>query len=186
MCSGTSLIGGPTSQMAALYAQIPGASPGTGDLAGYYVYPCSTNVSVSLSFGGQTYSISSSDFTRLADSSGTQCIGSFFALDINNGVVEWIVGDSFLKNVYSVYRQSPPAVGFAALGSGGTPISGTSGGSSSSTTKGGATSTSSSSPKASGSTGAALRTAAVGGGGGPGVVGVLSVLGAMILGAVAL
>lgn len=44
---------------------------------------------------------------------------AFFGLDIGNGVVEWIVGDAFLKNVYTVFRQSPAAVGFALTGSGG-------------------------------------------------------------------
>jgi len=49
----------------------------------------------------------------------------FFGLDINNGIVDWIVGDAFLKNVYTVFRQSPAAVGFALTGSGGTvPSSG--------------------------------------------------------------
>ncbi|KAF8322232.1 acid protease [Clavulina sp. PMI_390] len=113
--TGTSLIGGPSDTMAQLYAQIPGAQAGTGQLEGYYIYPCSTKVTVSLGFGGQTYSIASEDFSRPADSTGTTCFGSFFPLDINNGVVEWIVGDSFLKNVYSVYRASPPAVGFATV-----------------------------------------------------------------------
>lgn len=73
--SGTSLIGGPTSVMAELYAQVPGATPGTGDLEGYYVYPCSTNVSVSLTFGGVAYSIESEDFSRTTDSQGKTCMG---------------------------------------------------------------------------------------------------------------
>ena len=29
--------------------------------------------------------------------------------------VDWIVGASFLKNVYSVFRYNPTAIGFAAL-----------------------------------------------------------------------
>lgn len=29
--------------------------------------------------------------------------------------ISWIVGASFLKNVYSVYRYEPTAIGFAAL-----------------------------------------------------------------------
>jgi len=134
--TGTSLIGGPTASMAALYAQIPGAEPGTGDLEGYYVYPCSTNVSVSLTFGGQSYSIESTDFSRAADNEGIQCTGAFFPLDIGNGVVEWIVGDAFMKNVYTAFRASPSAVGFATRGSGGN-------GNSTTTTNGGNPSTTS-------------------------------------------
>lgn len=138
--TGTSLIGGPTATMANLYAQIPGAAPGTGDLEGYYVYPCSTSVSVSLTFGGTAYSIESVDFSRPADTSGTTCFGAFFGLDINNGVVEWIVGDAFLKNVYSVYRSSPPAVGFAQV-KGGSNNGGGGGGSTTSSTAGGSKTT---------------------------------------------
>jgi hypothetical protein len=41
--------------------------------------------------------------------------------------ISWIVGATFLKNVYSVYRYNPPAVGFAQLsGSAGTVSNGTS------------------------------------------------------------
>lgn len=32
-----------------------------------------------------------------------------------NSTITWVVGDTFLKNVYSVYRYDPPAVGFATL-----------------------------------------------------------------------
>lgn len=61
--------------MANLYAQIPGASAGTGDLEGYYTYPCSTKVNVSMTFGGIEYSMNSADFSRAADSQGQTCIG---------------------------------------------------------------------------------------------------------------
>ena len=77
---GTSLIGGPTSDMANIYAQIPGASAGTGDLEGYYVYPCSANANVSLTFGGIAYSINTADFSRPADSGGSTCTGGSFEL----------------------------------------------------------------------------------------------------------
>jgi len=149
--TGTSLIGGPSDAMANIYAQIPGAAPGTGDLAGYYVYPCSTKVTVSLKFGGTDYSINSVDFSRPADSSGTTCLGSFFPIDLNGNTVQWIVGDSFLKNVYSVYRSQPPAVGFATVKEGG----GGGGGGSTTGSGGGPTSTKNTSP---------TRTAKNGGG----------------------
>jgi hypothetical protein len=32
-----------------------------------------------------------------------------------NSPIQWIVGASFLKNVYSVFRYNPTAIGFAAL-----------------------------------------------------------------------
>lgn len=36
--TGTTLIGGPAAQVAALYAQIPGSATGTGNYQGYYTY----------------------------------------------------------------------------------------------------------------------------------------------------
>lgn len=72
--------------MANIYAQIPNASAGTGDLEGYYVYPCSTNVNVSMTFGGIEYSINSADFSRPADSQGETCSGGLFVNPIRSRV----------------------------------------------------------------------------------------------------
>jgi len=36
--TGTTLIGGPASQVASVYAQIPESAPGTGNYQGYYTY----------------------------------------------------------------------------------------------------------------------------------------------------
>ena len=48
--------------------------------------------------------------------SESTCVGGFFALDTSGtSAPAWIVGDTFLKNVYSVFRASPPSVGFAQL-----------------------------------------------------------------------
>ncbi|KAF9513772.1 hypothetical protein BS47DRAFT_1295821 [Hydnum rufescens UP504] len=114
--TGTSLIAGPTAFMSLLYATIPGAALGTGSLQNYYTYPCSTVIEVSLSFGSQTYPISPGDFSRPVDLSGVTCAGAFFGLDLGNSTsLEWIIGDAFLKNVYTVFRASPPSVGFAPI-----------------------------------------------------------------------
>ena len=53
-------------------------------------------------------------------SNGAQmCVGGIFdvgsTVGSGAGAPAWIVGDTFLKNVYSVYRANPPSVGFAAL-----------------------------------------------------------------------
>jgi len=87
--------------MASIYAQIPGASAGTGDLAGYYVYPCSTKVNVSMTFGGTAYSINSADFSRPADSSGSTCTGgSYFDLVLRSKSITNIASllPSFLRS----------------------------------------------------------------------------------------
>ena len=139
--TGTSLIGGPDTVVAALYALIPNSAPGTGNYEGYYTYrtsshpfvisyctvltirffiACSTSVTVALSFGGQTWSIAPSDF-KLTQSSNDQCVGSVFIFssgntDSSNGP-SWVIGDTFLKNVYTVFRANPASIGFAALAS---------------------------------------------------------------------
>jgi len=62
----------------------------------------------------------SPDDFLFGQASTSTCIGAFIDLELGGLGPTWIVGDAFLKNVYSVYRWSnPPAVGFAARGSGG-------------------------------------------------------------------
>ncbi|EIM86445.1 aspartic peptidase A1 [Stereum hirsutum FP-91666 SS1] len=114
--TGTTLVGGPTEQIAALFAGIEGSQAGTGSYEGYYLYPCETEVSVSLTFGGSSWSISPADFL-LAQVSESQCIGAFFEFSSSSSAPSWIVGDTFLKNVYSVFRANPASIGFANLSS---------------------------------------------------------------------
>ncbi|EPQ51649.1 acid protease [Gloeophyllum trabeum ATCC 11539] len=116
--TGTTLIGGPSDLVQSLYSNIDGAQAGTGSWEGYWFYPCSTSVSSSISFGGPSWSISPDDFEHTqVDSSGTQCVGAFFEVNTGDNTPGWIVGDAFLKNVYTAFRYSPPSVGFASLSS---------------------------------------------------------------------
>ncbi|KAG0694220.1 aspartic peptidase domain-containing protein [Suillus ampliporus] len=114
--TGTTLVGGPSTYISQIYAQISGSQPGTGSWQGYWTYPCSTNVNIAISFGGPSWPVSPADF-RLTQISTSQCIGAFFELNTGGSAPSWIVGDTFLKNVYSVFRYNPAAVGFAALSS---------------------------------------------------------------------
>ncbi|KNZ56645.1 uncharacterized protein VP01_2356g1 [Puccinia sorghi] len=124
--TGTSLIGAPTSVVAAVYAQIPGARAASGSYQGYYEFPCSANPVMALTFGGKAYPIAADDFNVGAvDSDGKMCLGSIFAVESSSTNTSgskssnspaWIIGDSFLKNVYTVFRASGDggaAVGFA-------------------------------------------------------------------------
>ncbi|EJF59592.1 acid protease [Dichomitus squalens LYAD-421 SS1] len=115
--TGTTLVIGPTDGIAALYAQIPGSQALTGQNEGYYAYPCNANINVTLRFGQSTISWPISDDDFVLQQRGNICIGSFIAVDTSAGsqVPPWIVGDVFLKNVYSVFRATPPSVGFAKL-----------------------------------------------------------------------
>lgn len=121
--TGTTLIGGPSSVIQSIFAQIPGSQPGTGNWQGYYTYPCTTAVNVAISFGGPSWPISPADF-QLTKISSSQCVGAFFELNTGGTAPNWIVGDTFLKNVYSVFRYNPAAVGFAALSNTATAMNG--------------------------------------------------------------
>ncbi|PCH43534.1 acid protease [Wolfiporia cocos MD-104 SS10] len=117
--TGTTLLGGPQAIIAEIYAQIPGSEAGTGDLDGYYLYPCDSPATVTLKFGSSSiaWPISTTDFQYMsASSDGNMCIGSLHVID-NAGTTAppWVIGDTFLKNVYSVFRYDPPSVGFAVL-----------------------------------------------------------------------
>ncbi|CAL1706109.1 unnamed protein product [Somion occarium] len=134
--TGTTLIGGPTDGVKAIYDAVPGSVALTGDLQGFYAYPCSTEVQVSMSFGGKSWPIDPVDMNLGTIPSG-QCLGGIFDLSQGSNVgsgggnPSWVVGGTFLKNVYSVFRANPPSIGFAQLsdlaGGSGTPSPGTSG-----------------------------------------------------------
>jgi len=94
--TGTTLVGGPASAIQNIFAQIPGSNPGTGDFQNYFTYPCSTQVNVTISFGGRSWAISHTDF-KLTQVSNAECVGAFFEMTTGNNAPAWIVGDTFLK-----------------------------------------------------------------------------------------
>jgi cathepsin D len=79
-----------------------------------------------MSFGGPAYTVSPDDFQQ-ASLESDLCMGAFFALETSGSTPAWIVGDTFLKNVYSVFRFNPPSVGFATLSSTATAENGVNG-----------------------------------------------------------
>jgi cathepsin D len=118
--TGTTLIGGPSADVEAIYAAIPGSQPMRGS-GGLYSFPCDTKVNVTMSFGGRTWPISSEDMIIAQGSQSSECVGGIFDLSAgtnippDSGNPSWVVGDTFLKNVYSVFRANPASVGFAQL-----------------------------------------------------------------------
>jgi len=128
--TGTTLIGGPTADVQSIWNAV-GGSP-ISSMPGYYQFPCSTSINIAISFGGQTWPIDPKDMNfGPLDQQGLQCIGAIFDLSMGTNIVSgggnpsWVIGDTFLKNVYSVYRSNPPSIGFAQLsaaaGGSGTP-----------------------------------------------------------------
>ncbi|PLW18463.1 hypothetical protein PCANC_15784 [Puccinia coronata f. sp. avenae] len=118
--TGTTLIGGPAKEVKQFYSQVIGSSPASGSYQGYYSYPCNSSVLVSFRFGGKNYSMAPDDFNLGPFGSNGRCLGLVFELELSGAsksLISWVIGDSFLKNVLSVYRYLPPAVGFAKLSS---------------------------------------------------------------------
>ncbi len=115
--TGTTLIGGPADQVAAIYAAIPGSHPMGSSYPNYYEYPCSTDIKFQMTFGSQTITVTNQDFNIGRYSADTSmCTGGVYIQSLaSSSPVQWVVGDTLLKNCYTVFRSSPAAVGFAAL-----------------------------------------------------------------------
>jgi len=156
--TGTSLLGAPTAAVDAIWAAVPGSVPLSGEQAGFFAFPCNSQLSVAISFGGPSWPISLADL-NLGTVGNGKCLGAIFDITQGSSIPPgganpaWIIGDTFLKNVYSVFRANPPAVGFAQLsdaagGSSGTPLpgSGTAPGSSPTSGSGGSSSASRTAP----------------------------------------
>ncbi|GAA5865134.1 hypothetical protein JCM1840_003918, partial [Sporobolomyces johnsonii] len=153
--TGTTLIYVPTKVAAALYASIGGTQVGS---SGEYHVPCvSPFESIALSFGGVQYEIPLADvFLGYASSSSTtECIMGIFGADTYgpDGEDVAIVGDLFLKAVYTVYTYSQngaPAVGFAVSSTSDTTSTSSSSSSSASSNSSASSSNSTSSVSSSG------------------------------------
>ncbi|OCB89454.1 acid protease [Sanghuangporus baumii] len=120
--TGTTLVAGPSTAVQNIFNEIQDSEALTGQLQGFFAFPCDTTVAVTLNFGSRTWEISDADFNLGAiDAQGQQCLGGIFDLDAgtnidsSNSIPAWVIGDTFLKNVYSVFRFNPSSIGFAQL-----------------------------------------------------------------------
>ncbi|EFY92208.1 aspartic-type endopeptidase (CtsD), putative [Metarhizium acridum CQMa 102] len=106
--TGTSFIFGPPSLVKKIHNTIPGSSSSDGLT---YTVPCSSNKSLSFTFSGVDYKISSKDWISPKDSSGN-CTSNLYGHEVVDGA--WLLGDTFLKNVYAVFDADQKRIGFAA------------------------------------------------------------------------
>lgn len=98
--------------------KIHGYISGTRTDGSNFVIPCDTSLELELEFNGQKFSISPEDYVGVAYSKADDndkestplCISNIQGMQFDNN--RWILGDVFLKNVYSVYDMEEHQVGF--------------------------------------------------------------------------
>ncbi|KAJ8472586.1 hypothetical protein ONZ45_g16604 [Pleurotus djamor] len=94
------LLLGPADSVAQFYANIPGARDASNTLGtGFFTLPCTSVPTVSLKLGGRSFPISADSLNLGQVSPGSpRCIGGVASVDFSG---MWILGDVFLRNVYS-------------------------------------------------------------------------------------
>jgi hypothetical protein len=112
--TGTTLMVVPQQDALAIHQAIPGAKS---DGNGGFLVPCTTNASLALTFGGQIFSIESTDLAFLPvdpnDLEG-DCLSGISPGNIDGAAV-WLVGDVFLKNAYYSTNVNKNKISLARL-----------------------------------------------------------------------
>lgn len=122
--SGTTAMLMPQVVADAINKAIPGAAKVV-DLDGLWALPCSGNTVVSITFGGFTgnipYTSMAMQKARLKANGVDYCLSAaMFPTGGTLTIDEWLIGDAFLKHVYSIYDFDTNAatggrIGFAQL-----------------------------------------------------------------------
>ena len=107
--TGTSYVLMPLGDAKIVHAQIPG-STNTGGSPNFMI-PCNTTKTIQFTFSGVTYSVQPEDYVSQADSVGTMCASNIIGQQAYSAN-QWILGDVFLKNVYSVFDFDKDQIGF--------------------------------------------------------------------------
>lgn len=103
--SGTSFILMPQDDAAILHKSIPNSSQ-NGES---FTIPCDSMSKMQIIFGAVTYDISPKDY--IGRPSGSGCASNIVGRQVF-GSKQWLVGDVFMKNVYTVFDYDQPRVGF--------------------------------------------------------------------------
>ncbi|KAJ7146082.1 acid protease [Mycena epipterygia] len=113
--SGTTIMYGPPAAVKEVYAKVPNSALYDSN-NGYYSFPCDSPPEISFNWGGADRVISAQNINLGTTEAGSsQCVGALAAQDLGLGNDVWLLGDSFMKNVYSAFDFEREAVGFAAL-----------------------------------------------------------------------
>ncbi|KJZ78782.1 hypothetical protein HIM_01555 [Hirsutella minnesotensis 3608] len=107
--TGTSFIFGPKDKVQTLHDLIPGAKSSDGQT---YTVPCTMDKALTFTFSGVDYKVWPQDWMSPKNSAG-ECTSNIYGHDVAKGA--WLVGDTFLMNVYTVFDKDQQRIGFANL-----------------------------------------------------------------------
>ncbi|KAL2117106.1 hypothetical protein VTJ04DRAFT_9274 [Mycothermus thermophilus] len=108
--TGTSFIFAPPADLDELFKLVPGSSSYDNSKYREYEVPCDTKTPITLSFGGAQFDISPADWIL---PKGDKCVANLYGWEVRKGTGSWLLGDTFLKNVYSVFDADKHRIGFA-------------------------------------------------------------------------
>lgn len=111
MDTGTSFILIPEPDALAIHSKVEGFEQ---DGETFFV-PCDTKAVVQFTFNNRIYNISTADWVGDKDDDSTLCRSNIVGRK-TFGDAQWLVGDVFLKNVYSVFDFEKSRVGLGVLG----------------------------------------------------------------------
>jgi cathepsin D len=105
---------GPAADVQAIY-QAVGGQP-FDQQAGFFTFPCNSVPAIAFNWGGEDWAVSAENFSLGETEKGSgQCVGALASQDLGLGKDVWLLGDSFMKNVYTAFSFDDSAVGFAKL-----------------------------------------------------------------------
>lgn len=104
--TGTTYIFGPQTDVATFHQLVPGSKSTDGVT---YGVPCSTTTPAQFIFSGVAYNVSYKDWVGPPGGISGLCTSNIYGTPVVPGA--WLLGDTFLKNVYTVFNIDENSIG---------------------------------------------------------------------------